>query len=99
MNITALIVGRKVVPTNKEFSFLVLNNGETIVAPTKESEGQSVVTYAKHRKGDTFPATRDSRTMDDAGNPLYLKGDTVTRQKDSTEVLGYTTVEIYKALN
>lgn len=99
MNITALIVGRKAVPTNPQFSFLILNNGETIVAPTKECEGQSVVTYAKHRKGDTFVATKDSRTNGTDGNPLYLEGDTVTRLKDSTEVLGYTTVEIYKALN
>ena len=98
MNKTALIVGRKIVPTNPVFTFLTLNTGETIVAPTKESEGQSAVTFATHRKGDTFTATRDSRTMIE-GNPAYLSGDVVTRLKDSTEVLGYTTVEVWKALN
>ena len=98
MNITALVVGRKVVPTNPQFTFLTLNNGNTIVAETKASESQSAVTYAEHRKGDKFTATRDSRTIVD-GNPAYLKGEEVTRLKDSTEILGYTTVEVWKALN
>lgn len=98
MNVTALIVARKIVPTNTQFAFLTLNNGETIVAPVKESEGQVAVTYAKHRAGDKFTATRDSRTIVN-GNPAYLKGEEVTRLKDSTEVLGYCSVEVFKALN
>ena len=99
MQKTALIVGRKIVPTNPTFTFLTLNTGETIVAPTKDSEGQSAVTFAVHRKGDTFVATRDSKRLNASGDPIYVKGDKVERLQDSTEVLGYTTVEVWKALN
>ena len=35
--------------------------------------------------GDTFIAGKDSKTLDDKGKPVYLKGATVTRQKESTE--------------
>ena len=35
--------------------------------------------------GDKFVATSDSKTMGENGTPVYKKGDTVTRQKPSTE--------------
>ena len=35
--------------------------------------------------GDKFTATADSKTMDDKGKPIYKKGDTVVRQKQSEE--------------
>lgn len=99
MNVTALITGRKPVPGKPDFSFLILNNGKTLVDKTSTSAGQSAVTYAEHKKGDTFVATKNSKVNGEDGNPLYLEGETVTRLKDSTEILGYTTVEVWKALN
>jgi hypothetical protein len=103
MQVTALIVGRKVVPTKPVFTFLTLNTGRVITAPTKECEGQSAVTFEDHKAGETFVAQSDCKKVhtegDEKGNPLYLKGETVTRLKDFTEIKGYTTVEVWKALN
>ena len=96
---TALIVAKKPNPQNPAFTFLTLSNGDTIYGVTKECENQSAVTYQMHKKGDTFIATRDSNTKDKDGNPLYLKGEEVTRLQDSPEIKGYTTVEVWKALN
>lgn len=35
--------------------------------------------------GDTFVATNDSKTMNEKGKPVFLKGDVVTRQKQTEE--------------
>ena len=53
--------------------------------------------------GDTFLANRDSNQKDAAGQPIYLKGATVTRQKESTEFKSFagdnTAAQAVQAVN
>lgn len=51
------------------------------------------VNYKLNEKGDTFVATRDSNTLDKDGNPVYLKGQNVTRNAESVEFLSATVAE------
>lgn len=99
---TALILASKPVPGKPELSFLTLSNGKQIISNTAECTGNHVVTYEEHKKGDTYVATRDSKRNhtdgENKGEPLYLKGETVTRLSDFTEVKGFTSIEVYKAL-
>ncbi len=55
----------------------------------KRKEAQDCISFKVHEAGDTFVATKDSKTLVD-GKPVFLKGETVTRQKESIEVLGFT---------
>lgn len=63
-------------------------------------DGANTVTYKLNEKGDTFVADRDSKTMHpvgtpEAGNPLYLKGDVVTRTADFPEFISMGTEEVF----
>lgn len=49
---------------------------------------------ALHEVGDTFMANRDSKTTDEKGKPIYLKGQTVTRQKSSEEFKSFVPVSM-----
>lgn len=61
-------------------------NGLQVWAPKAAiGEKAEMVTYKLNEKGDTFVANRDSKSKDKEGNPLYLKGDTVTRDAESLE--------------
>ena len=48
-----------------------------------------VVSYKLHEKGDKFTAYANSNSNDEEGMPFYLKGDVVTRDKDSVEFIGF----------
>lgn len=78
---------------------LVTASGKNIWAPKDAKQGAEV-TYKVHEKGDTFVAAKDSaRTKGEvlgaecpAGKedePLYFKGDTVSRTAESVEFVGY----------
>lgn len=50
-----------------------------------EGSGALIVNFVVNEVGDTFTATVDSKTLDDKGKPVYLKGDKVTRNKQGYE--------------
>lgn len=78
--------GAQIITQGSRKAILFTENGQQIWAPYQQGiENHTTVTYDHHKKGDTFVATRDSRRNDEAGNPLYLKGETVTRDAESLE--------------
>lgn len=78
----------------------ITNSGQNIWFP-KEAKTQKYITFKKHEKGDTFVAAKDStRTKGEVlgkdcpegqeADPLYIKGEEITRQVDSLEFVGFT---------
>lgn len=103
---TEIIVGAKPVPT-KGLMLIHTESGQQLFVSDKAyNENAETVTYETHAAGSTFIATRDSsRTMPNpdpttAGAtpfvPLYRKGQSVVRQKDSVEFVCFGAKQVVK---
>ena len=56
------------------------------VPGNKEDEKSLLCTIVVNEVGDKFTATKDSTTIDPTTNkPIFMKGDVVTRQKETVE--------------
>ena len=68
-------------------------NNQTLTAFVNGDQSSNPALLANLRineVGDTFVAASDSKVMDTTGKPLYLKGQTVTRQKPSVDFLSFS---------
>lgn len=96
---TEIVVARKPQLVNGVMkNIITTNTGKTLFVDSDKDSNEPVITYKLHEVGDTFVATRNSSRKDAQGNPLYLKDETVTRQAESLEVVGFTSLEVYKVL-
>ena len=96
---TEVVVARKPQVVNSSPKVIITTNtGRTLFVDADKDTGDSAITYKVNEKGDKFVAARDSSRKDNEGNPLYLKGDTVERLSESLEVVGFTSIEVWKAL-
>jgi hypothetical protein len=69
------------------------HNGSLVTVFTNGDQTQEkglLVTVQVNEVGDKFIASRDSTTLDDKKKPVYLKGDVVTRQKESVEFKSFS---------
>ena len=68
---------------------IIVRNGNqllTVWANGDQSGGKAIMAnIVINEIGDTFVATNDSKTMNDKGKPVFLKGQTVVRQKQTEE--------------
>lgn len=79
-------MGQRIVVGGLNKTILHTASGKLIWAPSNAiGDNAEMVTYKLNEKGDTFVANRPSKTRDKDGNPLYDKGETVTRQEESLE--------------
>ena len=96
---TEVVVARKPQTVNGQLKTIITTNtGSTLFVDSDKDTGESAVTYKIHEKGDTFVAARDSSRKNEEGNPIYLKDEIVPRQVESIEVVGFTSIEVWKAL-
>ena len=110
MKITEGIVSSKVSPTGTH-RIVTTVSGKTITMPKADwVEGSETISYMVHSKGDTFVASKDSsRTKGTvlgkdcpAGKedePLYFKGDSVSRIADSLQFDSFGTYSALSAAN
>ena len=68
---------------------IVVSNGNqllTVWANGDQSVSKAIMAnIVINEIGDTFVATNDSKIMNDKGKPVFLKGQTVVRQKQTEE--------------
>lgn len=73
-------IGKTVVEASHNGGLItVFANGD------KTSEKGLLVNIQINEVGDKFIASKDSTTLNEKNKPVYLKGDVVTRQKESLE--------------
>ena len=68
---------------------IVAKNGNNLVTVWANGDQSNckalLVNIVVNEIGDTFVATSDSKTLDDKGKPVFVKGAVVTRQKQTEE--------------
>lgn len=68
-------------------------NNQTVTAFANGDQSENPALLANIRineVGDTFVANSDSKVLDANQKPLYVKGQTVTRQKSSVDFLSFS---------
>ena len=84
--------GRPVVANGNNLAQTV--SGKQVWFPQAAKPGK-LISYIEHSKGETFVAARDSKRVhpeghENEGQPIYMKGDTVSRLTDSVEFVGFS---------
>ena len=89
MKITTLPIIRKYFAAKIGKTAIECSNGSetiTVFANGDQSSSNALLcNIVINEVGDTFVAGTDSKTLDDKGKPVYKKGDTVTRKKQSMD--------------
>lgn len=86
--ITEPIAQAKFVPEQGKTVVTTMSNKAVWVNGNQET-ASGYITFKLNEVGDTFIAAKDSTTLDENKKPLYLKGDKVTRQKESVEFMSF----------
>jgi hypothetical protein len=93
LNLTLPITGKRFVEsTGKTVVTLAKSKTEEMVVwvTGDKTADQSLLANIKvNEVGDKFTASNDSKTLNDKGKPIYLKGEVVTRQTQSIEFLSF----------
>ncbi len=91
--LTLPIISKRYVETLGKTAIEFNLNGvlSTVFANGDQTSSNAVlVNLVVNEVGDSFIAGNDSKTMDDKGKPLFKKGQTVVRQKQSMEFKSFT---------
>lgn len=91
--LTLPVISKKFVPSLGKTAIEFELNGvlATVFANGDQTNSNAVlVNVVVNEIGDSFVATADSKQLDDKNKPLFTKGQTVTRQKQSMEFKSFT---------
>jgi hypothetical protein len=91
---TLPIISKKFISSVGKTAIECNDNGTKLtvwVNGDKEGDASILCNVVVNEVGDTFTATKDSKTMKADGTPIYLKDEVVTRQAQSTEFKSFAT--------